>query len=295
MLKAYPQKTLKRKLLCIYVFVRQIISSLFGSRKELLKLDAKDFWLRELSDENHHFVFWSTVEGRNRCYVHSYRYGEMISFSKIAYDGPSLLLSNECESLRKLSLRDNNFNIPEVLNFIEKPEYAKLTMTSMPKRLKLYHPDSQLFPRSLDICGGKAEESSIHDLWYVKKFLVDDLRFLNCCRRIRGYPKNEKLKIGFQHGDFGSENLYYSDRDSFYVIDWERASTDLPLGIDEVSFLLGKYHAEILGEKGGLEMFLNAAGVFEKKVLFFSLICLHRFGFNLSTKVLEKIDNEDIF
>ena len=314
-IKCFPSFTLKRKVYKLYLYMMASLYYLLryfpNEQKDygILSVWYKNFSDKRVDSKFYPVFIWSTIEGRQRYYVHILDIdGNKIYFVKITSNSEDYkLLKNEYKALTELQGRERfTYTSPKVIDFIENNIYCSLSVESLHSNYKLFHPEFHDLPEKLlNEIRGNIEILNIEEVydcsWY-KLAVLDEYNLMR--EYTHSLKKDQTVKIAFAHGDFGGENIFQDNTGKFNVIDWERATKKAPIMLDHIAFWLGKNHKNFRhNEDDTVNDFYLYFANYEKLDIALALIFLNSVNFDLSFFILKnwnlfdqyKEKNENIF
>jgi len=303
----FPSFTLKKKIYKIYLYLYVLLTSLFIKKDnddinnpelEIFLTFYQDFIKRETNKNIFPVFLWSTVDGRQRYYVHFLDLnGEKKYFAKLTTNKDDYsLIEAEYNNLLLLEKRKKSeellFTTPKVINFENNYKYCSLIVESMKKDYKLFHPEKNPIPLKLiRNIQGEIHKKNLEDVksfeWWLNSKLFDEVSILR--KYIMSLSQDTYVDITFGHGDFGGENIFQNNKEKFIVIDWERSTTNAPVLLDLISYWLGKNHKELKNNQTEvIDEFYNYFKSYSQKDVALALIFLASVNFDLSFIISKK-------
>jgi len=303
----FPSFTLKKKIYKIYLYLYVLLTSLFIKKNndemnnpelEIFLIFYQDFIKRETNKNIFPVFLWSTVDGRQRYYVHFLNLnGEKKYFAKLTTNiNDYSLIKTEYNNLLLLEKRKKSevllFSTPKVIDFKTNHIYCSLVVESIKKGYKLFHPEKNPIPLELiKNIQGKIYKKDLEDImsfeWWKNSKSFDEVSILR--KYIISLNKDTYVDIAFGHGDFGGENIFQNNKKEFIVIDWERSTTNAPILLDLISYWLGKNHKELKNNQTEvIDEFYNYFKSYSQKDVALALIFLASVNFDLSFIISKK-------
>lgn len=305
-INCFSSFTLKRKMYKVYLYIYILIYFLtfkFSNKPDNnleILLSFYDSFSKKYSKEELYTVFiWSTVEDRNRYYVHLLdKFGNKVYFVKITTNiDDYALIEIEYNNLISLEDKCNDsllFKIPKVIDFEKNDTYCSLVVETLEKDYKLFHPEHNNVPKELiKSIQGKISSIKLNEIYLLDWYVLGNKSKNIILLKDYIYSLDESLQINLAlgHGDFGGENIFQNSQKEFSIIDWERSNNKAPVHLDIVSYWLGKNHYNLkFNENATVEEFYKYFINYKKVDVALALIFLVGVNFDLSFKVANRWD-----
>lgn len=192
-------------------------------------------------------LVWPPQADRARLYVYPLDLdGRARAFVKVGLDDANVeFIRREVAALRRFEQSPpRSFRTPRVLHHHEEPGLSVTIFEAVPDGARpTAEPGEDRLRPILDelsqLSGSPIEQeldgASGPDWWqrFLGRMDIDDGFRNDLFQRLRS-----PVRLGFAHGDFGSNNILF-DGDDAWLIDWEYADSQAPVLTDRLAFELG--------------------------------------------------------